>query len=258
MSYDRQKVINIAKTEVGYLEKSKSVYTNNHAILDQKTAGAGYDNYTKYGRDMHAIYPSVMDFPAAWCDAFVDWCFYQAYGIATAKSLLGGNFDDYTVASAKMYSQHNALDKTPDIGAQVFYTTNGDYSGCYHTGIVVSVSNDKKTITTIEGNTSAVGSGIEANGGCVAQKTRSVTGKMLFGHPAYEDATATMTKYTATVNTNRGNLNVRTGPGTSYPIVECFPSGLPRGTKVGIDKEDNNWGRLAGTTSWVYLRHVTK
>ena len=62
-------VINIAKAEVGYLEKKSN------SQLDSKTANAGSANYTKYGRDMHAIYPSVMDFPAAWCDCFVDWCF---------------------------------------------------------------------------------------------------------------------------------------------------------------------------------------
>ena len=53
------KVLNIAEAEVGYLEKK----TN--ADLDSKTKNAGYNNYTKYGRDMHKLYPSVMDFPAA-------------------------------------------------------------------------------------------------------------------------------------------------------------------------------------------------
>ena len=57
------KVIKIAENEVGYLEK------RTNAQLDSKTANAGYNNYTKYGRDMHKIYPSVMDFPAPWCGA---------------------------------------------------------------------------------------------------------------------------------------------------------------------------------------------
>ena len=62
------KVIKIATAEVGYLEKSKTAYQKNFKVLDEMTRGAGYDNYTKYGRDMHKIYPSVMDFPAPWCD----------------------------------------------------------------------------------------------------------------------------------------------------------------------------------------------
>ena len=69
------KVINIAKAEVGYLEKKSNAY------VDDKTANAGNKNYTKYGRDMHELYPSVMDFPAYWCDALVDLCFYAAYGV---------------------------------------------------------------------------------------------------------------------------------------------------------------------------------
>ena len=96
MGYDRRKVIRIATQEIGYLEKSKTAYQADPGILDQKTAGAGYDNYTKYGRDMHRIYPSTMDLHAAWCDCFIDWCFQKAYGVTTAKSLLAGNFDDYT------------------------------------------------------------------------------------------------------------------------------------------------------------------
>ena len=54
-------VIDIALAEVGYLEKKSNRY------LDSKTENAGSSNYTKYGRDMHKLYPSVMDFPASWC-----------------------------------------------------------------------------------------------------------------------------------------------------------------------------------------------
>ena len=180
------KVIKLAKAEVGYLEKSAAAYKKNNAILDEKTRGAGSDNYTKYGRDMHKLYPSVMDFPAYWCDAFVDWCFYKAYGKANAKGLLAGNFDDYTVASCQLYKNKNALDSTPKKGAQVFFTKNGQVSGCYHTGIVYKV--DDTYFYTIEGNTSGA-SGVVSNGGGVAKKKYSraaYKGKVLFGHPKYD------------------------------------------------------------------------
>ena len=181
-----EKVINVAAGEVGYLEKSASAYKKNPDILDEKTAGAGSDNYTKYGRDMHKIYPAVMDFPAAWCDAFVDWCFQKAYGVANAKGLLCGNFDDYTVASAQLYKNKGALDQTPKTGAQVFFTKNGQVSGCYHTGLVYAV--DSVCFYTVEGNSSG-GSSVVANGGGVAKKKYSISaykGKVLFGHPKYE------------------------------------------------------------------------
>ena len=179
-------VIAIAEAEEGYLEKSAAAYRADPSVLDRKTAGAGSDNYTKYGRDMHAIYPQVMDFPAYWCDAFVDWCFYKAYGVATAKSLLAGDFDDYTVASARMYEKNGALDTTPGRGAQIFFTKNGRVDGCHHTGIVVKVGADY--IETMEGNTSGTG-GVIRNGGGVARKQYKIAalaGKALFGHPKYD------------------------------------------------------------------------
>lgn len=184
------KVIAVAEAEDGYLEKSAAAYKKDPSVLDKKTDGAGSDNYTKYGRDMHKIYPSVMDFPAYWCDAFVDWCFQKAYGVATAKSLLGGNFDDYTVASCQMYEKKNALGTTPKKGAQVFFTKNGKSSGCHHTGLVIDV--DDTYFYTEEGNTSGA-SGVVRNGGGVAKKkykTAEYKGKVLFGYPKYDSEPA--------------------------------------------------------------------
>ena len=244
---DRNKVIAIAIAETGYLEKSKSAYQKNPDILNEKTAGAGRDNYTKYGKEMHEIYPSVMDFPAPWCDAFVDWCFYKSYGISTAKSLLGGNFDDYTVASAGMYAKHNALNKAPEVGAQIFFTRNGLASGCYHTGLVIAVASDGKTVTTIEGNTSATGTTIEANGGCVAKKVRNVNAYTLFGHPAYNDGASDKTSDKTSASDKKSDpLMMRAGAGTNRKIIVR----VPKGGKVqcygyyNLDKD--------GVTKWLY------
>ena len=272
MGHDRRKVIRIATQEIGYLEKSAAAYKKDPGILDQKTAGAGYDNYTKYGRDMHRIYPSTMDLHAAWCDCFVDWCFQQAYGVTTAKSLLAGNFDDYTVASAGMYAKHGALDKKPEVGAQIFFTRNGQASGCYHTGLVIAVAADGKAVTTIEGNTSATGSGIEANGGCVAKKVRNVNAYTIFGHPAYNDGYGSSGKAsdsdkasdkteaakhydrkeagTYYVCTKSDPLMMRTGAGSNRKII----TRVPKGGKVqcygyyNLDKD--------GVTKWLYCKYI--
>lgn len=188
------KVLKIAADEVGYLEKSATAYKKDPSCIDEKTRGAGSDNYTKYGRDMHKVYPAVMDFPAYWCDAFVDWCFYKAYGVTNAKGLLGGNFDDYTVASCQLYKNKKALDTTPTKGSQVFFTRNGQVSGCHHTGLVYKV--DKTYFYTIEGNTSGA-SGVVSNGGGVAKKKYSISaykGKVLFGHPKYDKSNKTSDK----------------------------------------------------------------
>lgn len=175
------KVIDIALAEVGYLEKASN------SQLDSKTANAGRANYTKYGRDMHNIYPSVMDYPAPWCDAFVDWCFYKAYGVATAKSLLNGNFDDYTVQSAQMYKNKGAwYTSNPKVGDQIFFKDSG---GICHTGLVYKVTSS--TVFTIEGNTSG-GSTVIANGGGVCKKSYSINSSYIagYGRPKYDKAVA--------------------------------------------------------------------
>lgn len=186
MANTPDKVIKIAMDEIGYLEKSAIAYRKDPSVLYEKTRGAGFDNYTKYNKEMHDEYPSVMDFPAPYCDCLVDWCFLKAYGVSTAKSLLGGNFDDYTVASAMMYEKKNAIYSSPEYGDQVFFTKNGKVSGCYHTGLVYKV--DDTYFYTIEGNTSGA-SGVVANGGGVTKKKYSISaykGKVIFGRPKYD------------------------------------------------------------------------
>ena len=61
MKESAENLINIARAEVGYLEKKSN------KDLDSKTANAGSSNYTKYARD---LYPSLQG--QAWCDMFVD------------------------------------------------------------------------------------------------------------------------------------------------------------------------------------------
>lgn len=171
------KVINIALAEVGYLEKKSN------ANLYDKTANAGMANYTKYGKEMHDIYPSVMDFPAAWCDAFVDWCFYKAYGTSTAKSLLGGDFNDYTPSSAQLYKNKNAWFTSPKIGDQIFFKNSTRIN---HTGLVYNV--DSTYVYTIEGNTSGA-SGVVENGGGVCKKKYKLNYSKIagYGRPKYDN-----------------------------------------------------------------------
>ena len=176
-------VIDIALDEVGYLEKKSN------RSLDSKTANAGSANYTKYGRDMHKLYPSVMDFPASWCDAFVDWCFYKAYGVANAKGLLAGDFNDYTVASAQLYKNKKAWGTIPKIGAQNFFKNSTRIS---HTGLVYDI--DNQYVYTVEGNTSGA-SGIIPNGGGVCKKKYRLNNSKIagYGYPKYDEEKKTTT-----------------------------------------------------------------
>ena len=133
---------------------------------------------------MHNLYPSVMDFPAAWCDAFVDWCFQKAYGVSNAKGLLGGDFNDYTPSSAQLYKNKNAWHSTPKVGDQIFFKNETRIN---HTGLVYKV--DANRVYTIEGNTSGA-SGVIANGGGVCKKSYALNDSKIagYGRPKYDTA----------------------------------------------------------------------
>lgn len=177
MGLDVQKVLAVALAEVGYLEK------NSESGLSEKTANAGNRNYTKYGKEMHQLDPAVMDYPAAWCDCFVDWCFYKAYGLEEAKRLLGGAFNDYTVASAGLYKKMGAWHTSnPVLGDQIFFR---NALRICHTGLVYKM--DSTYVYTVEGNTGG-GTGVIANGGGVWKKKYRLNDPAIagYGRPAYK------------------------------------------------------------------------
>jgi hypothetical protein len=144
------KLIQIAKNEVGYLEKASN------SQLDSKTANAGENNYTKYWRD---IKPDYQGQP--WCAAFVSWCMMKAFGLDTAKKLLKHWPYVYCPTMADLFT----LNSNPKTGDIVIFKHNGEFT---HTGIVIKVSGDR--FWTVEGNTSG-SSTIIANGGGVCQKS---------------------------------------------------------------------------------------
>lgn len=143
------KVIEIAKGEVGYLEKRSN--TN----LYDKTANAGSGNYTKYWAE---IKPDYQGQP--WCACFITWIFVQAFGRETAEKLL----KHYPYVYCPTMSGLFTLNANPKRGDIVIFKHGGTFT---HTGIVTSVEGDY--FRTVEGNTSG-GSTIIANGGAVCAK----------------------------------------------------------------------------------------
>ena len=268
--FDKNKVIKIAINEVGYLEKSKIAFQKNPQIIYEKTVGAGQDNITKYNEELHKIYPAVMDTKAPWCDAFVDWCFVQAFGIPNAKEILCGNFDDYTVNSCKYYEKANRLDTNPQIGDQVFFTKNGKSNGCYHTGLVYDV--DGTYFYTIEGNTSNSNT-VVANGGCVAKKKyiiKNYINKVLFGHPKYGDVSTTQLKSIDEIaqevldgkwgNEPQRRIDI-TNAGYNYALVKARVNEIYKerqNSKPIIDVSHHNtvvdWNKVANAISGVIIR----
>ena len=145
-----EKVILIAKNEIGYLEKKSN------SQLDSKTANSGSANYTKYWRD---VKPSYQGQP--WCACFVSWCFMKAFGLETAIKLLKHWPYVYCPTMSRLFT----LNANPKVGDIVIFKHNGAFT---HTGLVTAVVGDR--FYTIEGNTSGA-SGIIANGGGVCAKS---------------------------------------------------------------------------------------
>lgn len=178
----------------------------------------------------------------AWCAVFV-WYVFRECG---ASSLYyGGGKTAYCPTLMQYYRTKKQFYTTPKVGDIVFYNFKKG-SVASHTGIVTEVHDTY--IKAIEGNTS---SSDQTNGGCVEEKARSLSYCIGFGRPAYTQTSEASKVTNKTVNTNTSNLMVRSGAGTTYAAVSTLPGGLPKGTVVGIDKEQGGWSRLAGTSWWV-------
>lgn len=172
------RVINVAKGEVGYVEKASN------SQLEDKTANAGSKNYTKYGQAQGCN-------GQPWCDAFVDWCFIQAYSIETAKRLICG-FSNYTPTSASYFKSKGLYASCrPQRGDIIFFRNS---QRICHTGIVTRVFNGR--VYTIEGNSSSENT-LVPNGGAVVEKNYPLTYKSIagYGRPNYlETETPTLYK----------------------------------------------------------------
>ena len=178
-----EKLINIAKAEVGYLEKKSN------KDLDSKTANAGRNNYTKYARDLDNI-PGFYNgkkngYP--WCDVFVDWCMVQAFGVDKAKELLlqpNQSLGAGCTYSANYYKNAKQYHKTPKVGDQIFFTNSK--GSIIHTGLVYKF--DSTYVYTIEGNTSS-DEGVVENGGSVNDKKYKLSYSRIagYGRPKYDE-----------------------------------------------------------------------
>lgn len=146
----KNRVISIASAEIGYLEKKSN------SQLDDKTANAGSNNYTKYWRDVKPEWNGQ-----AWCAVFVSWVLMQAFDKTTATKLLKHWPYVYCPDLGNRFTQY----ANPEVGDIVIFYRGGTFA---HTGIVTSVVGDR--FETIEGNTSGA-SGVIANGGGVCAKS---------------------------------------------------------------------------------------
>ena len=175
-------LIEQAKHWVGYLEKKSN------AQLDDFTANAGKNNYTRFNRD-YSEYTGQKLQPAQWCGTFVSCCFVYEFGLEKAKQLLCGGLHSYTPSGARYFKNKGRYIKrgegTPKAGDVVFfYSSSKGRIG--HVGIVTKVTSSK--IYTVEGNTSGA-STLVTNGGGVREKSYYLTSTYIdgYGSVAYDE-----------------------------------------------------------------------
>lgn len=187
---DKDLLIKSAAGWVGYLEK----YTRDYSLYESNKAGAGLNNWTRFGRlaDI-VIYGAdrrVKDgYP--WCAMFLLAVLYEVKAgrqdcTAPAGTMTVDAEARRWVAEAvnegrpltwhagvaawlSSYRHRYAVSQQPHAGDFVVYLDKNGKP--YHIGLVESVDGGG-WFTTIEGNTSAKGEGVEANGGAVARKKR--------------------------------------------------------------------------------------
>lgn len=183
-------MLNTAAGWIGYLEK----YTRDYSLYERKTQGTGLNNWTRFGRladiVLYGADRRVKDgYP--WCAMFLLAVLYEMKagrqdctapaGTMTvdaearrwvAEAINGGSpltWHAGVAAWLSSYRHRYAVSQQPHAGDFVVYLDKNGKP--YHIGIVESVDGGG-WFTTIEGNTSASGDNVVANGGAVARKKR--------------------------------------------------------------------------------------
>lgn len=148
-----------------YLEKRTAEY------LDDFQKNAGYNNYTKFARDVNRLgQPGCQGQP--WCAEYKFWELVQVLGITKALKIMGGGF--YNCTSVMNHAKENGTWHTkPKKGALVIFRRGA------HIGSVNSY--DENYVYTNEGNTSSV-PGVVANGGAVRNKRYPINDSSITGY----------------------------------------------------------------------------
>jgi len=251
------KYVNKALSYAGYLEKK----TNSK--LEDFTANAGSNNYTRFNRD-YGKYTGVGTTKwqaQPWCAMFVSTVLVEALDgdVTKAKEMFCGNLYAGVPTAYSAFKKKGRIYSSPKVGDLIFFF-NGSRSSYAHIGLVYKVS--ASTVYTVEGNTSST-SGVVANGGSVAKKQYNIKYNMIagYGRPIgyattedVKDIPTTEVNKTYNVNVNTF-LNVRSGPGTNYSSVDK----LYKNDEVKVSKmTSNGWGYIPALSGWISLTYAKK
>lgn len=197
-----QRTKNLLDEQVGYLEKASN------SNLDSKTGNAGYNNYTKYARDVDNM--GLMGCQGQpWCAVYQFWIDAKTRGKQKALDIMGNGF--YNCNSVKAHAKAKGFwHSAPKVGALPIFRKGA------HIGRVIAINGN--TIRTNEGNTSSGGlNNVEANGGCVAEKSYTVGNSQIDGYVWIDYDGSGMAdqfvwKATGTATATVDNLFVRAEP----------------------------------------------
>lgn len=173
-----------------YLEKRTEEY------LDDFQKNAGYNNYTKFARDVNRLgQPGCQGQP--WCAEYQFWKLVQTLGITKALQIMGGGF--YNCQSVMNYAKANGTWHTkPKDGALIIFRRGA------HIGSVNSYNTSD--VYTNEGNTSSV-AGVEANGGAVRNKKYKINDPAITGYVWIDWGTETKTESWVATGTRVSTVN---------------------------------------------------
>jgi GH25 family lysozyme M1 (1,4-beta-N-acetylmuramidase) len=231
----------------GYLEKKSNAY------LDDFQKNAGYNNYTKFARDVDNWgQPGCQAQP--WCAEYQFWKLVKVLGLARALQIMGGGFYNCKNVTAHA-KQKGTWHSTPKKGALIIFR-NGSHIGSIN-------SFDSTYVYTNEGNTSSA-AGVVANGGACRNKKYKLTDSAIdgyvwidYGATADQKSTETAVQLSKTPKwvgkVTAVELNVRSWPGTENPKIKKWP--LLKKNNL-IDVCDTI--KASDNTDWYYIRIAGK
>lgn len=209
-----------------YLEKRTNAY------LDDFQKNAGYNNYTKFARDVDSWgQPGCQGQP--WCAEYQFWKLAKVLGITKALQIMGGGF--YNCVSITNWAKKNGTwHSAPKDGALVIFRDGS------HIGSVRSYSNTY--IYTNEGNTSSA-AGVIANGGSCRNKRYLRSDPVIDGYIWItwgDEKTSTETwKATGTATSMVDDLYIRETP-NGYVLGQ-----INKGNRVEINGEKSGmWTKV--------------
>ena len=241
--YAKKEATTVAKTKLQEFTDLGDYYANNggnkpylekrtNAYLDDFQKNAGYNNYTKFARDVDNWgQPGCQAQP--WCAEYQFWKLVKILGITRALKIMGGGF--YNCVSITNHAKANGTwHSSPKIGALVIFR-NGS-----HVGSVRTFS--KTYIYTNEGNTSSA-SGVVANGGACRNKQYLLSDPAIDGYVwidwGEEKASTETWKATGTATSTVDDLYIRETP-NGYILGQ-----INRGNRVEINGEKSGmWTKV--------------